>query len=179
VRRAAVSILVLCAALSAPSVASPRDPVTTLGLIRPNPARPAKDFQVPDLGQRPLRLSEYRGKVVFLNFWATWCKPCEAEMPSMERLWQRYRDRGLVVLAVSTDADPALVARFVKKYALTFPVGVDRDMQAANLYGVWALPSTFIVDKQGNRALFANGPREWDGPAAVALFDALVKAGER
>jgi peroxiredoxin len=170
-----VSILVLCAALSSPSIAPARDPVATLGLIRPNPVRPAKDFQVPDLGQKPLRLSEFKGKVVCLNFWATWCKPCEAEMPSMERLWQRYRERGLVVLAVSTDADPAPVARFVKKHGLTFPVGVDRDMQAAHLYGVWALPSTFIVDKQGNRALFANGPREWDGPAAVELFDTLVR----
>jgi peroxiredoxin len=179
VRRAVVVILVSFAALSTPSVAPARDAAAALGLIRPNPVRPAKDFQVSDLGQKPLRLSEFKGKVVFLNFWATWCKPCEAEMPSMERLWQRYRERGLVVLAVSTDADPGLVARFVKKYALTFPVGVDRDMQAANLYGVWALPSTFIVDKQGNRAFFANGPREWDGPAAVTLFDSLVRASDR
>jgi peroxiredoxin len=175
VRRAVVVILVACAAFSAPGVAAARDPAAILGLIRPNPVRPAKDFQVPDLERKPLRLSEFKGKVVFLNFWATWCKPCEAEMPSMERLWRRYRERGLVVLAVSTDTDPALVARFVKQRALTFPVGVDRDMQAASLYGVWALPSTFIVDKQGNRALFANGPREWDGAAAAALFDALVK----
>ena len=158
-----------------PAGARAQDPAVALGLIRPNPVRPAKDFQVPDLEQKPLRLSGFKGKVVFLNFWATWCKPCEAEMPSMERLWQRYRDRGLVVLAVATDADPAAVARFVSKHALTFPVGVDRDMQAAGLYGVWALPSTFIVDRKGQRALFASGPREWDGEAAVRLFDTLLR----
>ena len=82
-----------------------------------------------------LRLSEFKGKVVFLNFWATWCKPCEEEMPSMERLHQRFKDRGLVVLGISEDADGAVVTPYLKKHKLTFPVGLDPKMAVAGLYG--------------------------------------------
>ena len=166
----------LAVALLLPGTAGAQDAVAALGLVRPSPVQPARDFAVATTDQRQLRLSDLRGKVVFLNFWATWCKPCEAEMPSMERLWQRYKERGLVVLAVSTDADgSAVVAPFVAKHRLTFPVGLDPRMQVSALYQVWALPSTFIIDRKGNRALFANGPREWDGKAALAVFDGLLR----
>ena len=152
-----------------------QDPVAALSLIKPNPVQAAKQFQVTAPDNRPLKLSEFKGKVVFLNFWATWCKPCEEEMPSMERLHQRFKDKGLVVLALSEDADGAtVVAPYLKKRNLTFPVGLDPKMSVAGLYGVWAIPSTFIIDKKGNRALFANGPREWDGPHAQALFQSLL-----
>jgi peroxiredoxin len=172
----AVGRWIILVALLVPAPAVAQDPAAALGLIRPKPAQPARDFQVATLDQRSLRLSDLRGKVVFLNFWATWCKPCEAEMPSMERLWQRYRDRGLVVLAVSADADgQGAVGPFVARHKLTFPVGLDPKMEVSALYQVWALPSTFIVDRQGNRVLFANGPREWDGKASVAVFDALLR----
>ena len=94
----------------------------------------------------------------------------------MERLHQRWKDRGLVVLALAEDADGAtVVAPYLKKHNLTFPVGLDPKMSVAASYGVWALPSTFIIDRQGNRAHFANGPREWDGPAARDLFESMLK----
>jgi peroxiredoxin len=152
------------------------DPAAALSLLRPQPVQLAKEFRVATPDNRQLALSEFKGRVVFLNFWATWCKPCEEEMPSMERLHQRFKDQGLVVLAISEDVDGAgLVAPYVKKHRLTFPVGLDPKMSVAGLYGVWAIPSTFIIDKQGNRALFANGPREWDGPDAHALFRSLLR----
>ena len=153
-----------------------QDPVAALSLSRPSPPRPAKEFRVATLDNRQLRLSEFRGKVVFLNFWATWCKPCEEEMPSMERLHQQFKDKGLVVLAISEDAGGAtVVAPFLKKHKLTFPVGLDPKTSVAALYGVWGVPATFIIDRRGNRALFANGPREWDGPHAQALFQSLLR----
>jgi len=97
-------------------------------------------------------------------------------MPGMERLYQKYKDKGLVVLGISEDADGAgAVPPFVKKHGLTFPIGLDPKMSVAASYGVWALPSTFIIDRQGNRAHFANGPREWDGQAARDLFDSMLK----
>jgi peroxiredoxin len=174
-------LLVLAAALHA---VRPRgaeavdDPVAALSLMKPTPPKAAKDFRVSTPDNRTIGLSEFKGKVVFLNFWATWCKPCEEEMPSMERLHQHYRDRGLVVLAVSEDtAGPAIVEQFMKKRNLTFPVGLDPKMSVAGLYGVWAVPSTFIIDRKGHRAYYANGPREWDGKAALALFDALLRDG--
>ena len=169
-------MLLAVAWLAAAPAGAAQDPVAALGLIRPVPVQMAQDFEVQTTDHRSLRLSELRGKVVFLNFWATWCKPCEAEMPSMERLWRRYRDRGLVVLAVSADADGAgAVGPFVAKHRLTFPVGLDPRMEVSRRYQVWALPSTFIIDRQGRRALFANGPREWDGAVARAAFDGLLR----
>jgi peroxiredoxin len=177
--RGRLTILLLLVALvfsSFSSRASAEDPVAALSLIKPNPMRAAKEFRVATPDHRELALSEFKGKVVFLNFWATWCKPCEEEMPSMERLYQRFKDKGLVVLAISADAEGAgVVTPYVKKHQLTFPVGLDPKVSVATLYGVWALPSTFIIDKKGNRALFANGPREWDGPPAQALFQSLLQ----
>jgi peroxiredoxin len=152
------------------------DPVAALSLTRPKPVQAAKEFQVatPDKGQ--VALSSFKGRVVFLNFWATWCKPCEEEMPAMERLYQRFKDRGLIVLAISEDAAGGdVVSQYVKKHNLSFPVGLDPKMSVAGLYGVWAIPSTFIIDKNGKRALAANGPREWDGPQAHALFESLLR----
>jgi peroxiredoxin len=171
-----LAVICLVAVLVSPAAAGVDDPIAALSLSQPNPAQPAKDFRVTTADNRPVSLSNFKGKVVFLNFWATWCKPCESEMPSMERLHQRYKDQGLVVLAVSEDADGAgAVTPFVKKYGLTFPVGLDPKMSVASLYGVWAIPSTFIIDRKGNRAFFANGPREWDGKASQAFFESLLK----
>jgi peroxiredoxin len=171
----ALAALSLAVATALPAVAA-GDPAAALSLMRPNPVRPAKDFRVATPESTPLALSHFRGKVVFLNFWATWCKPCEEEMPGMERLYRRYRDRGLVVLAVAADAEGApVVTPFVKRLELSFPVGLDPKMSVAALYGVWALPSTFIIDRQGNRAFFASGPREWGGAAARAFFDTLLR----
>jgi peroxiredoxin len=153
-----------------------QDPVAALALGKPSPLGVARPFHVATPDNRPLSLSEFKGKVVFLNFWATWCKPCEEEMPSMERLHQRFKDKGLVVLAISEDVGGAsVVAPYLKKHKLSFPVGLDPTSSVASLYGVWGVPSTFIIDRRGNRALYANGPREWDGPDAWALFQSLLR----
>jgi len=166
----------LLSLLLLPGVAGARDPAAALSLVRPNPVQAAKEFHVATPDNRQLKLSEFKGKVVVLNFWATWCKPCEEEMPSMERLHQRFKDKGLVVLALSEDAGGAgVVSPYLKKHKLTFAVGLDPKMSVAGLYGVWAIPSTFIIDKRGNRALFANGPREWDAPEAQTLFASLLE----
>ncbi|HEY7041602.1 MAG TPA: TlpA disulfide reductase family protein [Methylomirabilota bacterium] len=176
-----VALLGLVAALAwarLPShvVVSAEDPVAALSLIRPKPVKDAPDFQVRTPDDRTIRLADLRGKVVFLNFWATWCDPCREEMPSMERLHRAYKDRGLVVLAVSLDAQGASVVNpFTKQFALTFPIGLDPKMAVRETYGVWAVPSTFIIDKQGKRVLFANGAREWDGKAAHAVIESLLK----
>src|SRR5512147_3043032 len=92
-----LAAIVLAIALASPAAASTDSAMAALSLIRPNRAQPAKDFRVSTPDSRPLSLSDFKGKVVFLNFWATWCKPCEAEMPGMERLYQKYKGQGLVV----------------------------------------------------------------------------------
>ena len=147
-----------------------------LDLIRPSRAQAAKDFTVPSPNGKTLRLADYKGNVVFLNFWATWCPPCKEEMPAMERLYQRYKDRGLVVVALSVDAEGApIVVPFVKEYKLTFPVGLDPKMAIAERYQVRGLPTSFLVDKKGTLVALALGPREWNGKTAHALIESLLE----
>ena len=176
--RAVKLLLVALALFAAPvstAVAS-GDPAAALSLMSPKPVKPAKDFRVTAPDNRPLTLADFKGKVVFLNFWATWCEPCREEMPSMERLHLAYKDRGLVVLAVSLDSqDASVVSPFVKKFGLTFPIGLDPKMAVRERYGVWAVPSTFLIDRNGKRVLFANGAREWDGKASHAVIESLLK----
>ena len=99
-----------------------------------------------------LTLADFRGRVVLLNFWATWCGPCKEEMPAMERLYQRFREQGLVVLAVSNDSEGSTrsVARFTKESGFTFPVGLDPRLRVASLYGVRVLPASLIIDRKGS-----------------------------
>jgi peroxiredoxin len=152
------------------------DPPESLRLTRLGPGEPAAAFVVATPDGGTLRLADLKGKVVFLNFWATWCEPCLEEMPAMERLSRAYRDRGLVVLALSADREGASVVKpFLKRHGLTFPVGLDPDQSVARLYRVWALPSTFIVDRAGTGLLRAHGARDWDGKDAFSLFDGLLK----
>jgi peroxiredoxin len=147
--------------------------IRELDLIRPSRARAAQDFTAPLLGGKSFRLAGHRGQVVLINFWATWCPPCLEEMPALERLWQQHKDSGFVLVAVSLDADPAPVAPFLAAHRLTFPVALDSKFEVANLYGVRALPATFVVDRLGNLAALALGPRTWDNDAAHSLVEGL------
>lgn len=148
----------------------------SLDLIKPSRAQAAKDFIVPSPNGGALRLADFKGKVVFLNFWATWCPPCKEEMPAMERLYQRYKGQGFAVLAVSVDAEGApVVTPFVKEHKLTFPIGLDPKMALAERYGVRALPTSFLVDRKGTLVALALGPREWNGKPAHALIESLLR----
>ena len=146
-----------------------------LDVIRPSRQKLADDFVLPMADKTTFRLRDHQGKVVLVNFWATWCPPCLAEMPAMERLWQQHRDSGFVMVAVSVDADPTKVAPFVAEHKLTFPIVLDPRMQVAGAYGVRALPSSFLVDRVGNLAGLAIGPRAWDNDASHSLVEGLVR----
>ena len=144
-----------------------------LDLIRPSRQKLAEDFTLATPKGQKVKLSDQRGKLVFINFWATWCPPCREEMPAMQRLWERQKDNGLVILAISLDSDPSVVPSFVKNHGFTFTVLVDPTMESANAYGVRALPASFIVDRQGVVTGLALGPRSWDNNAANSLFEGL------
>jgi peroxiredoxin len=154
--------------------AAAEDPHEALRLIRPKKATPAKPFTVQTPTGGTLRLSDLRGKIVMVNFWATWCPPCLEEMPAMQRLYDRFKADGFVVVALSVDTQRGEVTAFVKEHTLTFPVGLDPKMQVAEAYSVRALPSTFFIDSQGRTVAMALGPREWDGPHAQALIRNLL-----
>ena len=145
-----------------------------LDLIRPARPKQASDFSVSLLGGKTLELKGQRGKPMLINFWATWCAPCRDEMPAMERLYLKHRERGFMLLAVSVDTDAALVKPFLEKYRLTFPVALDAKMDLANTYGVRALPASFLIDRNGYLTALALGPRAWDNRAAHALIEAML-----
>jgi peroxiredoxin len=146
--------------------------------LRPRTPELAPDFALTDLGGRTVRLSALRGRVVLVNLWTTWCPPCREEMPSMERLHQRFRDRSVTLLAVSQDdaGKREEVERFVQEVGVTFPVLLDPDREVGARYGVWGYPETFVVDREGRIVERVVGPREWDAPAQVAAIEALLAA---
>src|SRR5207249_5572633 len=126
-----------------------------------------------------VRLSALRGKVVLLNLWTTWCPPCREEMPSMQRLYERLRDRDFQLLAVSQDEDgKRVVEPFVKEMRLSFPVLVDPDHQVGDRYGVWGYPETFAIDRTGHVVERVIGPRDWASPEQVASLEALIAAAD-
>ena len=173
-----VLIALLCAALPAGAApaAAPDDPARALDLIKPNRHQQARDFKVAALDGGTLSLAGLRGKVVFLNLWATWCEPCKEEMPAMERLWQRYKGQGLVVVALSMDSSGAKVVKpYIEQGKFTYPVGLDPKMETASLYGARSVPSTFIIDRSGTIRAIALGPRKWDGRVSFAFFEDLLK----
>jgi len=137
----------------------------------------APDFAVPDLSGQAVRLSAYRGQVVLVNLWATWCPPCREEMPSMQRLYDKLGGRGLVLLAVSEDeGGVGAVKAFVEQMKITFPVLLDPEGEVGRRYGVWGYPESFLVDRAGRIVERVIGPRAWDTPEQVASIEALLAA---
>jgi peroxiredoxin len=172
-----LGLLVLAGCESQPGRAQEvdQDPFPRLDLVRVTPPTPALDFTVPRLAGRSLSLADFRRSIVLLNFWATWCPPCREEMPSMERLYQRYQDRGFTILALSIDRNVAAVPGFVEGFRLTFPIGLDPEAAVAKLYRVRALPTTVLIDRAGQVVAGAAGARNWDSPAAYAVIETLLK----
>lgn len=137
----------------------------------------APEFTLPDLQGRIHRLADLRGKVVFLNLWATWCPPCRMEMPGMERLYQQLKDRDFVMLAVAEDeGGTEAVAPFIREAGLTFPVLLDPEATLSPRYGVTGYPETFIIDRDGQVVHHTIGPAEWDDPRMVAYIGSLIDA---
>jgi peroxiredoxin len=136
----------------------------------------APNFQLRDLNGRMVALSDLRGKVVLLNFWATWCGPCRVEMPAMEQLYQTFPRKDFEILAVSTDAQGVAITRpFQQENHLTFPILHDSDFRVGLTYGARSLPMTFMVDRQGVIRHQVFGARDWGAPEAQQLVQMLMK----
>jgi len=137
---------------------------------------PAPKFTLPGLDGKPVSLADFKGKVVFLNIWATWCPPCRDEMPSMEKLYQGLRGKDFEILAVSIDATGAkAVNPFVKEFKLSFPVLLDPEESLKNLYGMTGVPESFIINKQGIIEKVVIGPMDWATPEVIDFFRNLMQ----
>lgn len=136
----------------------------------------APDFVLTDLNDKPQRLSDFRGKVVFLNFWATWCKPCREEMPSMEVLHKNFEKDGLVILAVSIDRVTTTkdIPPFIKGMNLTFPVLIDSWGKTDKPYKRMGVPETFIIDRDGVIREIVIGPRDWTRLDSLEVLTKLL-----
>lgn len=135
----------------------------------------APDFTLNDIKGNQVALKDFKGRIVFLNFWPTWCPPCRLEMPSMERLYQELKDRDLVMLALDMQESEKLVKAFISEFNLSFPSLLDREGDISFLYGVRGLPTTYIIDREGKIIGKAVGPRDWASQDALQLFQSLLK----
>lgn len=138
---------------------------------------PAPNFQLRDLNGHLITLSDLRGKVVLLNFWATWCGPCRVEMPAMEQLYRMFQRKDFEILAVSTDAQGAVITRpFQQENRLTFPILHDPDYRVGLTYGARSLPMTFLIDRLGIIRHQVFGARDWEAIEAQQLVQMLMKS---
>ncbi len=144
----------------------------------PGKGEKAPDFTLTDVSGKQANLKDYRCKLVMINFWATWCPPCRDEMPSMERLYKAYRDKGFVLVAVSADRGGKMpVQNFVDEYNLTFPVLLDPSLDAARKYGVRGIPMSYIVNGNGVIREIVPGAKDWDSAGSRRIIEDLLKEG--
>ena len=149
---------------------------SALSIYRPAEYTDAPDFVLPDVEGRSVRLRELRGKLVLLNFWATWCAPCRIEMPGMERLYQTFQKADFALLAVSIDRQGTQMVRpFVEELKLKFPILIDQTMEVSRQYGLRGLPTTYLIDPEGRLIGAAVGGRDWHSTEAKALIATLLR----
>ena len=132
------------------------------------------EVRLKDPTGRPISLSEFRGKIVFINFWTTWCLACVVEMPSMEKLHQKFKDKDFVMLAINLQESASKIKQFYKEYKLTFTTLLDSTGDVGAGLGIRSIPTTFILDKNGRIIGKVLGPREWESKESIALFDYLT-----
>ena len=172
---AMLSIVFGCSAESGKNTSSKESSDTWVSLKK---GKLAKPFSLKDLEGKDVSLSDYKGKIVFLNFWATWCPPCRKEMPSMESLQNKLGTDDFVILAVATDRKgEKLVRPFVEEKKISFKVLIDDRSDVSDLYGVVALPTTYIIGRDGVIIEMVRGGEEWDGAETIEYFKSLIDEG--
>ncbi len=150
------NVLVMLALLAS-LIGMPAFDSWSMGSRVPVVGLPVDDFRLIDLDGKAHSLSQYRGRVVLVNFWATWCKPCTTEMPAMQTVYDKLREQGFVVLAINELEDDAQVRAHIKQHGHTFPVLMDRDNNVANQFGVFGLPVSVFIDQEGRVQEYIKG----------------------
>lgn len=174
-----VSVFFLFAFWCAPEkAAAGHDYWADAGIVRIGEKKPipAPDFTLNTLDGKKVSLKDFKGKVVFLNFWATWCPPCVVEMPSIEALHKRFKDKGLVIAAVDSEEDVQKVSKFIKKKGYTFLVLLDSDgAVSSDTYRAIGFPTTYLIDRRGMVIGKAEGARAWDSEEIFRLIEEILK----
>ena len=173
-----IALAVLMVALVVGGRAAAHDPPQHgFQMVAFTPPMPAPAFELSRLSGGTAGLGDFRGSYVLLNFWATWCPPCVREMPSMDALYTRLMDQGLVVVAVSSDQEgAAIVQDFVDRLGVSFPILLDSDGAVSASYGARNLPTSLLLDRQGRVIAAAQGARDWGSDEAVSYVEELLAA---
>lgn len=147
-----------------------------MGRFNATGGTPAADFRLLDRDGHPITLSSYKGKVVLVNFWATWCIPCRREMPALERLWRELKSSGLVVIAIDAGEDGATIDRFARRIdpSPSFAIVLDRDLAVTKAWKVKGMPTSFIIDTHGRIVFLAMGAVEFDSAEAKAILRGIL-----
>jgi peroxiredoxin len=148
--------------------------MNSLRIVKPEGMK-LTDFTLKTLDGKDVSLSDYRGKIVFLNFWTTWCPACRQEMPSMEKLYQKFKDKDFVMLAVSLREKNKTVEKFMEDYKLNFPALLDPKGRVGGAYLVTSIPTTYLISRQGEIIGKAIGGRDWASEDSFNLFSALLE----
>ncbi len=173
-----LSIMLLAGAVSASVASSVRaaaDVYASAGVQPVHNQTPAPSFALPTLDGQSLASAGLRGKVVLVNFWATWCGPCKEEMPALQRLKQHFKPGEFELLAITTDPQREAIKGFVQSLGLTFSILLDETKDVSAAFGVRGLPTTILIGKDGRVLARAVGPRAWDSQESLALVRRMVE----
>jgi len=174
-REKSIILIAVLLLFSIPAFSQERSLYSKIGIqsLRDNIKTP--DFCLEGLNVKKVQLSALKGNVIFLNFWATWCGPCKDEMPSMDSLYQSYRERDFVLLAISVDdGSPDPARKFIQKHRYRFPVLLDPAGKTLDLFEINRIPATIIIDKKGRMVGRVIGPRDWSKPEVFSLIDQML-----
>jgi thiol-disulfide isomerase/thioredoxin len=147
---------------------------SSMSVIKVPPTKDPVRINLKDLNGNNISLSDFNGKIVFLNFWTTWCPTCRIEMPSMEKLHQKLKNEDFAMVTINLQESASQVKAFFKEFKLTFTALLDSTGEVGASFGIRAIPTTYILDKTGRIIGLVSGPREWDSKAAIALFENLI-----
>jgi len=147
---------------------------SNMSVIKVPPTKDPVRINLKDLNGNNISLSDFNGKIVFLNFWTTWCPTCRIEMPSMEKLHQKLKNKDFAMVTINLQESASQVKAFFKEFKLTFTALMDSNGEVGASFGIRAIPTTYILDKTGRIIGLVNGPREWDSKEAIALFENLI-----
>lgn len=167
-------ILAIFMLIAESSIANDKD-FEKMGVVRPKNELPAPGFSLETSNGNHISLDDFKGKTVLLNFWATWCKPCRDELPSMQRLYESLRLDGVEIIAISIDRNKKeKVKEFANKYNLTFPVLLDPSQKVRKDYFIMGLPTSYLIGVDGKLKGFISGARDWDSKESKKVFATLT-----
>ena len=145
-----------------------------MGIIAVPHIAPPVDFKLSDVNGNTMRLSDFKGKIVFLNFWTTWCPQCRYEMPLMQNLYMHFKNKDFAMVAINLNEPAFVVKKYFKDHKLTFTALLDSINELAAPFGIRGIPTTYIIDRDGGIIGKALGSRRWDSKASIALFEHLI-----